>query len=133
MQYVPSHPAHVASCNLTASGDTSGSNQLDGVHRAVQHPVPPESQPPAPDSTPHSRSTSTASTSLPELWEADLTALLRVGKTGARSGPEREKAQEFADRLDVVRLSKNGYIKSSDLRPSHLTAKISSSRKENSI
>ena len=73
----------------------------------AQHPpVPPEDQSTITDDIPQSPPTSTASASPLELWEIDLITLLRMGKAGALSDPERKKAQEFADRLDVVRPQK---------------------------
>ena len=79
--------------------------KVDDVHGVVQcPPIPPENKSPTPDRIP--QYLRTASTSPLELWEPDLITLLRVGKAGALSDPEREKAQEFADRLDVVRPQK---------------------------
>ena len=81
--------------------------KVDNVHGVVQYPpVPPENQSPTPDHIPQSPPTSTASTSPLDSWETDLISLLRVGKARALSDPERKKAQEFADRFDVVRPQK---------------------------
>ena len=109
---VCTHPFCVC-CLLrpNGAGGPSGSKRLGFVGRAVQYPpVPPESQPPTPDPTPRSPpAPTTSATPIPplELWEADLTAFLRASKAGARTDPGRGNAQEFADRLDAVRLLGN--------------------------
>ena len=99
----------------------------------VQYPrTPQESHPPTPNPTPQSPPTAIASTTQVELQEADLLALFRVGKAGVRTGPERKKAQEFADKLDAVRLPENYYIMSSDRGHRLLTTKATR-RKGNRI
>ena len=109
---VYAHP-FCACCLLrpNGAGDPSGPKRLDFVDRAVKYPpAPPESQPPTSDPTPRSPPTSTPSATLItplEIWEADITAFLRAGKTGVWTDPEREKAQEFVDRLDAVCFLRN--------------------------
>lgn len=119
----------VISRNLTGSGDTTDLEQLDNLRRAVRYPrVPSENQPPTPDTASPSSATPTTPIAQLELWEADLTALLRMGKTGVQTDLGREKAQEFADRLGAVRLPETHFVGSSDRRDRQLTTKISTKR-----
>lgn len=118
--------------NLTGleSDDPSDFERPGGFRKVARYfRMLPEGRPPTRDHTPQPPLTSTTSTTRLELQEADLVALLRAGKAGVWSGPERKKAQEFADRLDIVRFSENGYTRSSDRCSRLLTIKTSSSQK----
>ena len=68
----------------------------------MEHPLPPEGQPHVRDPTPHPPRISTNSTTQLESWEDDLIAFLRGCKTGSKNNLERERAQRFADKLDMV-------------------------------
>ena len=118
--------------NLTGSesDDPSDFTRPGGFRKVARYfRMLPEGRPPTHDHTPQPPSTSTTSTTRLELQEADLVALLRVGKAGVWSGPERKKAQEFADRLDMVCFSEDGYTRSPDCCSRLLTIKISSNQK----
>ena len=75
------------------------------MHFASLHSYPPPKyQTGTLDSAPESHTSTLPKIQL-EQWEADLMAFFRECKTGIEDGSERERAQEFADRLDFVRHS----------------------------
>ena len=69
----------------------------------MEHPLQPESQPRVRDPSPQPPRIPANFTTQPESWEDDLIAFLRGCKAGTKSDIERERAQGFADKLDMVR------------------------------
>lgn len=95
--------------------------------------IAPETQVSTSGPAPQPPPTSTTSVTSLEHWEADLIALLRVGTVEVQIGPRKKNAQEFADRLDAVRLLENGYIGPPDHGPRLSTTETSLSRKGDGV
>jgi len=83
--------------NLTTSGRPSYKKRQDAAHGVIPH----SHMPCALDRIPQSPQHFTTFTAQPEIWEAHLTAFLRVCETLGKDN-QGEKAQEFVDRLDEV-------------------------------
>ena len=66
-------------------------------------------------------------------WEDDLIAFLSVCEARAMGNLEKEQAQKFADKLDMVRPLESSCIRSSDHISRPLTTGISARESESSI
>lgn len=81
-----------------------GTPQLNSKQQArvIQSHSSPRSQVYMQDTTPQSSQVSTISVAQLQSLEEDVIAFLSVCDPGTESNLERKKAQEFADRLDLV-------------------------------
>ena len=77
------------------------SERWRGAHKVTQHPQPQPESTQLP--TLQSLQITASSTDQPESWESDLIDFLRVSCTRTENRLEKEKAQKFANWLDVVR------------------------------
>lgn len=77
------------------------SERWRGTHKVTQHPQPQPESTQLP--TLQTLQITASSTDRPESWESDLIDFLRVPCTGTENRLEKEKAQKFANWLDVVR------------------------------